>query len=86
VASLTDREESQVIIRSIIGLAHNLRLRVIAEGIEDGDQIQALTDLGCEYGQGYYYARPLPAAELEPLLVDRATLHAHSVAVAAARR
>jgi diguanylate cyclase (GGDEF)-like protein/PAS domain S-box-containing protein len=86
VASLTDREESQVIIRSIIGLAHNLRLRVIAEGIEDGDQIQALTDLGCEYGQGYYYARPLPAAELEPLLVDRATLHAHSAAVAAARR
>jgi diguanylate cyclase (GGDEF)-like protein/PAS domain S-box-containing protein len=86
VATLTDREESQVIIRSIIGLAHNLRLRVIAEGIEDGDQIQALTDLGCEYGQGYYYARPLPAAELEPLLVDRATLHAHSVAVAAARR
>ncbi|WP_187368777.1 putative bifunctional diguanylate cyclase/phosphodiesterase [Baekduia soli] len=81
VDTLANREESQVIIRSIIGLAHNLGLRVIAEGIEHPGQIEVLTTLGCEYGQGYYYGRPLPAADLELLLADGGTRHVHSVAV-----
>jgi diguanylate cyclase (GGDEF)-like protein/PAS domain S-box-containing protein len=68
VTTLTDREESHVIIRSIIGLAHNLGLAVIAEGIEHHPQIRALTDLGCEYGQGFCFARPLPGDEMERVL------------------
>jgi diguanylate cyclase (GGDEF)-like protein/PAS domain S-box-containing protein len=72
VATLTHRDESQVIVRSIIALAHNLGLRAIAEGIDDPEQISVLADLGCEYGQGFYYSRPLPAGELEARLAGSA--------------
>ncbi|MET0602991.1 MAG: EAL domain-containing protein [Baekduia sp.] len=68
VATMIERPESQAIIRSIIGLAHNLGLRVIAEGIEHPEQRAALTALRCEYGQGYHFARPLPREEFEDLL------------------
>jgi diguanylate cyclase (GGDEF)-like protein/PAS domain S-box-containing protein len=68
VATMIERPESQAIIRSIIGLAHNLGLRVIAEGIERPDQRDAVTTLRCEYGQGYHFARPLPREEFEELL------------------
>jgi diguanylate cyclase (GGDEF)-like protein/PAS domain S-box-containing protein len=72
VASMIERAESQVIVRSIVNLAHSLGLRVIAEGIENGDQMSALSGLGCEYGQGFFLARPLPGDEVEALLVARA--------------
>ena len=68
VATMIERPESQAIIRSIIGLAHNLGLSVIAEGIERPDQRDAVTALKCEYGQGYHFARPLPREEFEQLL------------------
>jgi diguanylate cyclase (GGDEF)-like protein/PAS domain S-box-containing protein len=68
VATMIERPESQAIIRSIIGLAHNLGLRVIAEGIERPDQRDAVAALRCEYGQGYHFARPLPREEFEELL------------------
>jgi EAL domain-containing protein (putative c-di-GMP-specific phosphodiesterase class I) len=71
VATMIDRPESQAIVRSIVGLAHSLGLRVIAEGIERADQLRALARLNCEYGQGYHFSRPLPAGELEPLLTRR---------------
>ena len=70
VATMIERPESQAIIRSIIGLAHNLGLRVIAEGIEHPEQRAAVTALRCEYGQGYHFARPLPREEFEELLDD----------------
>jgi diguanylate cyclase (GGDEF)-like protein/PAS domain S-box-containing protein len=69
VDTMIDRPESRAIIRSIVGLAHNLGLSVVAEGIERPDQLQALTALHCEYGQGYHFARPLPPDEIETLLV-----------------
>jgi diguanylate cyclase (GGDEF)-like protein/PAS domain S-box-containing protein len=65
VATMTDRPESQTIVRSIVGLAHNLGLRVIAEGIEREDQRAALSALGCELGQGFHLGRPMDAGELE---------------------
>lgn len=71
VADMTNRPESQAVIRSIVALAHNLGLRVIAEGIEYAEQVSALTALSCEYGQGYHFARPQPAAEMEALLAQR---------------
>lgn len=68
VADMVTRSESHTIVRSIVGLAHNLGLRVIAEGIEGPEQVAALAALECEFGQGYYFARPQSAAELEALL------------------
>jgi diguanylate cyclase (GGDEF)-like protein/PAS domain S-box-containing protein len=57
-----------VLVASVINLAHNLGLRTVAEGIEQAAQIDALRALGCDYGQGYYFARPLPAEQLTSML------------------
>src|SRR5207247_1124395 len=48
-------------VRMIIDLARALELRVVAEGIETADELDALRDLGCELGQGFYLAAPLEA-------------------------
>jgi EAL domain-containing protein (putative c-di-GMP-specific phosphodiesterase class I) len=53
------------IVSSTIGLSKQLGLSVIAEGIENRATTDLLTIMGCEEGQGYYFARPLPVAELE---------------------
>ena len=68
VDTMIDRPESETIVRSIVSLAHSLGLRVTAEGIEDTDQLDALTALGCEYGQGYHFSRPLPADDIAAML------------------
>ena len=52
------------IIKAIINLAHSLGLNVVAEGIETADQLEVLKSLGCEYGQGYFFARPLDSADV----------------------
>ncbi|WP_049822856.1 sensor domain-containing protein [Arthrobacter sp. H41] len=54
------RRESFAIVNAVIGLAHALKLRIIAEGIETTSQAQALHGLGCDYGQGYLLGRPTP--------------------------
>jgi diguanylate cyclase (GGDEF)-like protein/PAS domain S-box-containing protein len=71
VATMADRAESRTIVRSIVGLAHNLGLELIAEGIERADQAAMLTELGCEYGQGFHLGRPLAPAALEAWLAGR---------------
>lgn len=54
------RRESFAIISAVIGLAHALDLRVVAEGIETESQSHILHGLGCDHGQGYLLGRPLP--------------------------
>ena len=56
-------------MRGIVALAHNLGMHVVAEGIEHPAQLALLRSIGCEYGQGYLFARPVDAAELEPVIV-----------------
>ncbi len=56
------------IVTTIINLAHLLGMDVVAEGIETKEQLEILRFFGCEYGQGYFFAKPLPAAEAEELL------------------
>jgi diguanylate cyclase (GGDEF)-like protein len=53
------------IVKSVIALGQNLDLRVVAEGVETEDQFRLLQELGCDAGQGYFFAPPLPAAEFE---------------------
>jgi diguanylate cyclase (GGDEF)-like protein len=59
------------IVRSTIDLAHNLGLRVVAEGVESHQSWRRLTELGCDLAQGFYVSRPLPAADLGRLLHER---------------
>jgi diguanylate cyclase (GGDEF)-like protein len=61
-----ERDESDaILIRSIIDLAHNMGLRVVAEGVETAAAIEILDHLGCDIVQGYHISRPLPAYEFE---------------------
>ena len=52
------------IVRTVIALAHNLRFRVIAEGVEQQEQLDFLRKYGCDEAQGYFFCRPVPTAEL----------------------
>jgi diguanylate cyclase (GGDEF)-like protein len=68
-AQLTD-EDSSAFVAGIVGLGQGLGLRVVAEGVETSDQLQALQDMGCHRAQGYLLGRPAdPTAVLEALLL-----------------
>ncbi|MDQ3756832.1 MAG: EAL domain-containing protein [Actinomycetota bacterium] len=64
VMNMTRDESDAVIVQSTIDLARNLRLRTVAEGVEDIDSWIQLAGLGCDVAQGYYLSKPVPAAEL----------------------
>jgi EAL domain-containing protein (putative c-di-GMP-specific phosphodiesterase class I) len=74
VADITDDANDAAIVSSIIALAHNLKLSVIAEGVETAEQLDYLRSQGCNEMQGYYFSRPLPAADFEQLLRQRRSL------------
>jgi diguanylate cyclase len=65
--------DSTTLVRGIIGMAHNLRLRVVAEGVETGGQLAILRSLGCDASQGFFLHRPLLAGAAEELMRVYAT-------------
>jgi len=69
VEDLPDRFEDAAIVRAVIQLAHGLNLRVVAEGVETKPQLDFLTRHECREVQGFFFSYPLPAKELETLLV-----------------
>jgi EAL domain-containing protein (putative c-di-GMP-specific phosphodiesterase class I) len=60
--------DDAAIVRATIGLAHNLRLSVVAEGVETADQLQFLRSLGCDEYQGYFKSQPLTPHDFERML------------------
>jgi diguanylate cyclase (GGDEF)-like protein/PAS domain S-box-containing protein len=66
-------DNDTAIVRATIALAHSLGLRVVAEGVETTAQQDLLRELGCEYGQGYLYAKPLDIMAYESMLVAGST-------------
>jgi len=68
VNSVGENGEDSEILQTIISLAKNLKMRVIAEGIETESQLNILKNLGCDYGQGYLMSKPLPCEVMEELL------------------
>lgn len=78
VVEIEKEPENLEIIRSIVALAHNLGKKVIVEGIETATQLALVRNLGCEFGQGYLFAKPLPADEAEELLGSAGHFLRHS--------
>lgn len=70
VRDLGDTPQSGAVVSAIIALARALGLRVIAEGVETITQMEVLYNLGCHICQGFLFARPMPAAQLEQWLLD----------------
>jgi len=68
IKDLQDENADTAIVRSILALAENFKLGVVAEGIENLSQQRVLTDLGCHYGQGYLYSKPIDVECMEKLL------------------
>jgi diguanylate cyclase (GGDEF)-like protein/PAS domain S-box-containing protein len=68
IEDVSGNDRDEAIARSIVSLAHNLGLRVIAEGVETADQLESLRRMGCDFAQGFYFSRPVPADEFESLL------------------
>jgi EAL domain-containing protein (putative c-di-GMP-specific phosphodiesterase class I) len=68
--NMRNDQNDMMIVRSIVELAHNLGLRVVAEGVEDRDTLLKLRSLGCDIVQGYYLGRPQPAGQNHLLLAS----------------
>jgi diguanylate cyclase (GGDEF)-like protein len=71
IAGLGQRPENSAIVAAIVGLGHALDFTVTAEGIEDDIQLHTLRTLGCDLGQGYYFARPQPGQIVRALVHRR---------------
>jgi len=68
IAELTTRADDASIVQAIVSLAHGLRLKVVAEGVETLEQLKFLQSVGCDQYQGYHFSQPLPAAEFAELV------------------
>jgi diguanylate cyclase (GGDEF)-like protein/PAS domain S-box-containing protein len=71
VMDVTKDPEDEAIVALIIAMAHALGIRVIAEGVEDEEQLNYLLDQGCEGVQGYFFSPPVPSAGFEKLVVEQ---------------
>lgn len=61
------KPSNQSILRFVVGMAHWMNLSVVAEGVESKAQVDRLREIGCDYVQGYYFAKPMPVNEFEDL-------------------
>jgi len=68
IQDIINDKNDTALVDAILSIADNFQMKVIAEGVEELEQIQHLTQMGCRFFQGYYYSRPLPLFEFETLL------------------
>lgn len=66
--TITEKREFSAVVQAIITLAYNLNLKVVAEGVEDAEQLVQLQAMECGYAQGYYFSRPVDAIDATRLL------------------
>ena len=74
VAGLGTHPGDTAIVRAVLDLGRALGLTTVAEGVETPEQLSALRDLGCDWAQGFHYARPLPAETMRATLEAPGTL------------
>ena len=58
----------QLIVDAIVGMAKKMKLKVVAEGVETAEQLSFLKRIGCDFAQGYFFSKPLNAADFLRLL------------------
>ena len=75
IRNVTQHRQNQVITKAMIELAHNLNLKVVAEGIETPEELAFVQNHGCGAMQGYLFSRPLPTTEFSALLASGKTLN-----------
>jgi diguanylate cyclase (GGDEF)-like protein/PAS domain S-box-containing protein len=68
VSRIEEAEGNLAILEAIVTLAHQLGMEVVAEGIQTAGQVKKIRSLGCEYGQGYLFSKPVPGDEAEDLI------------------
>ncbi|WP_200413960.1 EAL and GGDEF domain-containing protein [Arcobacter sp. FWKO B] len=68
IRNITNDHKNQTIVKTIISLAKGLSIQVLAEGVESEDELEFLKEYGIDFIQGYYYAKPLPFADVEEIL------------------
>ena len=73
ITNICEDPADQAIVNSTIVLARNLGMTVLAEGVETEEQLEKLRAYGCQEIQGYYFSKPLPAAEFTRLLTMKST-------------
>lgn len=69
VQNMVTDPDAAAIVAGVIGLAHSLRMKVVAEGVETEAQLMALAQQGCDQYQGYYFSKPISAAEMTARLI-----------------
>jgi polar amino acid transport system substrate-binding protein len=65
---ILDNKEDQRIVKAMIELGHNLGMKTVVEGIENEEMAELIALYGCDYLQGYYFAKPLPAYEFQEMI------------------
>jgi len=68
ISDITFDKDDETIVKTIIAMGHNLGLKIIAEGVEEKDQLERVKQFQCEWYQGYYFSKPIPANEFRQLL------------------
>jgi EAL domain-containing protein (putative c-di-GMP-specific phosphodiesterase class I) len=70
VMDIASDPNDAAIVTAIVAMAHALKLKVVAEGVETQAHLEFLRNLGCDQIQGYLFSRPLPASDMRTLLVE----------------
>jgi diguanylate cyclase (GGDEF)-like protein/PAS domain S-box-containing protein len=81
VMEITSNPDGAAIVQTILAMAHTLKLRVVAEGVEKPEELMFLREHGCEEMQGYYFSKPVPLSEFEELLCSGRKLQNNQITV-----
>ena len=65
IRNMLSDHQDELIVGTTVQLAHSFNLQVVAEGVEDGALVERLQSMGCDHGQGYFFAKPMPADQLD---------------------
>jgi EAL domain-containing protein (putative c-di-GMP-specific phosphodiesterase class I) len=74
ISRMGEHPRNRQLIETILSLADSFDMEVVAEGIEEEWQMQSLREMGCDYGQGFLMARPMPIEEVTRFLQDQTEL------------